>query len=153
MTTTTVLALTWNAETQTAELIEADDTLETYLRSAVIMSLFTDGRATEDEEPEIKDRRGYWGDIDLDGDESLGSKLWLHRRSKLTTDVANQVRDEAQAALDWLVEYGHVSALAVTAERQPPDRIAYQIDITLLDGETLSMTLEATTASTSAGGN
>jgi len=140
----TVLALTWNANTQQAELTEADDTLETWLRSAVIMSLFTDSRATEDEELEITERRGYWGDIDLDGDESLGSKLWLHRRSKLTTDIANQVHDEAQTALDWLVDEGHVSALAVTVERQPPDRLAYQIDITLLDGELLSMSLDAT---------
>ncbi|MDP2548475.1 phage GP46 family protein [Oceanobacter sp. 4_MG-2023] len=138
----TVLALSWNADTQQAELIEADDTLETWLRSAVIMSLFTDGRATEDEEPEITERRGYWGDIELDDDDSLGSKLWLHRRSKLTNDVANQVQDEAQTALDWLVEDSHVSSLAVTVERQPPDRLAYQIDITLLDGETLNMTLE-----------
>ncbi|MFK4751434.1 phage GP46 family protein [Oceanobacter antarcticus] len=137
-----ILALSWNADTQQAELIEAEDTLETWLRSAVIMSLFTDARATEDEEPEITERRGYWGDIDLDGDDSMGSKLWLHRRSKLTTDIANQVRDEAQDALDWLVEDGHISALAVTVERQPPDRQAYQIDITLLDGETLNMTLE-----------
>lgn len=149
----TVLALSWNADTQQAELVEAEDTLETWLRSAVIMSLFTDARATADEEPDITERRGYWGDIDLDGDDSLGSKLWLHRRSKLTNDVANTVRDEAQAALDWLVEEGHVSALVVTVERHPPDRLAYQIDITLLDGETLSMTLEATTATTSAGGN
>lgn len=140
----TVLALTWNADTQQAELTEADDTLETWLRSAVIMSLFTDARATADEEPEITQRRGYWGDIDLDGDDSLGSKLWLHRRSKLTNDVANTVRDEAQAALDWLVEAGHISALAVTVERQPPDRLAYQIDITLLNGELLSMSLETT---------
>lgn len=141
----TVLALSWNADTQQAELTEAEDTLETWLRSAVIMSLFTDGRATEDEELEITERRGYWGDIDLDGDESLGSKLWLHRRSKLTNDVANQVQDEAQTALDWLVEDSHVSELAVTVERQPPDRLAYQIDITLLDGETLAMTLETST--------
>ena len=139
-----ILALSWNADTQQAELIEAADTLETWFRSAVIMSLFTDARATADEEPEITARRGYWGDIDLDGDESLGSKLWLHRRSKLTNDVANTVRDEAQNALDWLVEDGHVSALTVTVERQPPDRLAYQIDITLLDGELLSMSLETT---------
>jgi phage gp46-like protein len=139
-----ILALSWNADTQQAELIEAADTLETWLRSAVIMSLFTDARATADEEPEITQRRGYWGDIDLEGDDSLGSKLWLHRRSKLTGNVANTVRDEAQTALDWLVEDGHVSALAVTIERQPPDRLAYQIDITLLDGETLPMRLETT---------
>ncbi len=141
----TVLALTWNANTQQTELTEAEDTLETYLRSAVIMSLFTDSRVTEDEVPEITERRGYWGDIDLDGGDSLGSKLWLHRRSKLTTDVANQVRDEAQAALDWLVEDNHVSELVVIVERQPPDRLAYQIDIALLDGETLAMTLETST--------
>ncbi len=140
----TVLALSWNADTQTAELTEADDTLETYLRSAVIMSLFTDSRATEDEEPDVTQRRGYWGDIDLDGDDSLGSKLWLHRRSKLTNDVANTVRDEAQDALDWLVEDNHVSELVVIVERQPPERLAYQIDITLLGGEFLSMSFETT---------
>ena len=145
MTVTTVLALSWNANTQQTELTEAEDTLETYLRSAVIMSLFTDSRVTEDEVPEITERRGYWGDIDLDGGDSLGSKLWLHRRSKLTTGVANQVRDEAQAALDWLVEDNHVSELVVIVERQPPDRLAYQIDIALLDGETLAMTLETST--------
>lgn len=141
----TVLALNWNADQQIAELIEAEDTLANWLHSAVIMSLFTDARASADEQPNLRQRRGYWGDIELDGDTSLGSKLWLHQRSKLTRQTVLQVQETAQQALDWLVEDGHVAAVRVVAERQPPERLAFLVELTLLDNQTLNMNLSATT--------
>ena len=52
--------------------------------TAVIISLFTDGLARSDDQHDGTDRRGWWGDS---GSEmTIGSRLWLLNREKLTRD-------------------------------------------------------------------
>jgi phage gp46-like protein len=95
--------------------LESDDGLE----SAIIISLFTDRRADEDDplpEPNA-DRRGWWGDAypEIDQDK-IGSKLWLLSREKQLQSVVNRAREYAREALAWLVEDGIVSRVQVEAE-------------------------------------
>ncbi|MGE0487322.1 MAG: phage GP46 family protein [Gammaproteobacteria bacterium] len=82
-----------------------DDGLET----AVILSLFTDRRAADDDAlPDgTDDRRGWWGDAypDLPGDR-VGSRLWLLFREKDMQAVVNRAREYVEEALAWLVEDG-----------------------------------------------
>lgn len=135
-----ILALDWNNTKRCAQLITAEDTLATRLRTAVIISLFTDARVSEDEQPRLQERRGYWGDFELDGDQSLGSKLWLYEREKLTQSVINSVRDEAQRALVWMLSDYPVIAINVEAKAQPDNQtLAFEIDFTLNDGQTLNI--------------
>lgn len=97
----------------TAGLVE-DDGLET----AVILSLFTDRRANEDDVPpgDPEDRRGWWGDghADIAGDQ-IGSRLWLLSREKQTPSVLVRARQYAQEALAWLIDDGIASQVEVEA--------------------------------------
>ena len=103
-------------------LLDVDDGL----RSAVIVSLFTDRRAeTGDALPEGAggDRRGWWGDalppvvagVPIDGDR-IGSRLWLLSREKQLRQVVNRAREYAAEALDWLIEDGIAERVEVDAE-------------------------------------
>ncbi len=113
-------ALTTGADLGTDQIpvgieLADDDGLET----AVIMSLFTDRRAADDDAlPFIDaDRRGWWGDSYPDvPNDRIGSRLWLLARSKQTQAVLNRAREYAQEALAWLVDDGVASSVTVDAE-------------------------------------
>ena len=89
-----------------------DDGLET----AIILSLFTDRRAREDDPlPDgSDDRRGWWADA-WAGQDPIGSRLWLLEREKDTREVVNRARDYAEEALQWLVEDGIAERIEVMA--------------------------------------
>ena len=135
------IALQWSNETWQADLVRAcgqllvDDTLKT----AVIISLFTNRRAEPDDElpnedpnhPGGGDPQGWWGDWYsdqmLDQQQAvpgtatapafrLGSRLWLLQRSKETQDVVSKAQQYGQECLQWLLDYSIASAVTVTAE-------------------------------------
>lgn len=91
------------------------------LATAVILCLFTDGRAgAEDLRPEHHgDRRGWPGDgFDLDsvgGQAPLGSLLWLFRRRELNDITALEVQAAAEAALQPLIAQGAAVAVRTQA--------------------------------------
>ncbi|MBB4863358.1 phage gp46-like protein [Pseudomonas nitritireducens] len=74
------------------------------LATAVLISLFTDRRANDEDIPPdgSDDRRGWWGD--LDQPVPIGSRLWLLDRSKLVQDVANTARNYCLEALKWMLD-------------------------------------------------
>lgn len=82
------------------------------LRTAVLVSLFTDRRAEADDElPDgSTDRRGSWDDPER------GSRLWLLGREKQTQRTLERAREYAEEALAWLVEDGIARAVTVSAE-------------------------------------
>lgn len=92
--------------------LATDDGLET----AVILSLFTDARAQdEDVLPAGQaDRRGWWADAFpvMPGDR-FGSRLWLLRASKQLQQSLNEARQYAEEGLAWLVEDGAASKIEV----------------------------------------
>ena len=84
------IALTWNNDIGAGDLcvvgadLLADDGLET----AVLLSLFSDRRAREEEIPPGQTwRRGWWGDLLADDQDQIGSKLWLLEREKQSPTV------------------------------------------------------------------
>lgn len=86
------------------------------LRNAVVLSLFCDRRAEDDDAlPDVTgSRRGWWGDA-LTG-RRIGSRLWLLSREKQLREVVNRAREYAQEALQWLIDDGVVDDLVVEAE-------------------------------------
>lgn len=93
--------------------LKGDDGLET----AVIISLFTDARVTDEELPAPqKDKKGWWGDMvpDVDQDQ-IGSRLWLIGREKVTQEVAKRAEDYCKEGLAWLVEDGVAVSVSATA--------------------------------------
>ena len=99
--------------------IEAGDLArEVSLRTAVLLSLFSDRRASADELAVFggDDARGWWADAiaEVEGDE-FGSKLWLLARAKVLPETLNRAREYTRQALGWLVEDGVAAAVAVEA--------------------------------------
>jgi phage gp46-like protein len=84
---------------------------ESGLKSAVIVSLYTDRRADADDAiPDgTDDRRGWWAEP------QIGSRLWLLAREKETADVLARAQEYAREALAWLVEDGAAAAVEVSA--------------------------------------
>lgn len=105
------------------DLINGND-----LQTAIIISLFTDRVARDDDAIDGDDRRGWWGDL---GEEhNIGSRLWLLRRKKLDQPVAQKAEDYAREALQWLIIDGVVSSVMVATQivypRQLNMVISYQ---------------------------
>lgn len=93
-----------------------DDGLET----AVIISLFTDRRASPEQIPvELPqdDLRGYWGDIsNATPSDQTGSLLWLLAREKQKSQVLSRAQDYCRAALAWMVDDLIATRVEVTAQ-------------------------------------
>ena len=123
------IRITWQNEP--GDLLEGDFNFDvsaqdleasTGLQTAIIMSLFTDRRAREDDvlpDSENLDRRGWWGDLTSSYEnDQIGSRLWLLERSKITEDIIPRAKKYAEEALQWLVEDGVAVKVEVEAERQ-----------------------------------
>lgn len=109
-----------------------------WLTQAVIISWFSDSRASnEDELPDSgTDRRGFWGDM-FDADYSLGSLLWLLRREKLTTQTLNRARNYAREALLWLLETPWVTRIEVDVSRENNQTLSLIVRLYLPANRTL----------------
>jgi phage gp46-like protein len=137
----TDVALVWNADEGSADFALAGGglLLEEGLRTAVIVSLMTDGLARADDDladggvPD-GDRRGWWGDVPVTGQtaRSIGSRLWLLRRAKATEGTRLRALTMAREALAWLVTDGVAERVDVTGRwgGNPPDRLFLTVTIT-----------------------
>lgn len=106
--------------------IAADDGLET----SVLISLFSDARATEDMLAIIDrdgDLRGYWGDIGQA--DNTGSLLWTLKRSKQLERTLAAAREYCEVALSWLIRDKVADRVVVTTEYPQRGWMAIQIDI------------------------
>lgn len=85
------------------------------LETSVGLCLLTDRRASlEDELPaDETDRRGWAGDSLSSESSLIGSKIWLRLREKQHREVMHKIREDAQAALGWLLRDKVVSKLSV----------------------------------------
>lgn len=121
------------------------------LRTAVLVSLFTDARAAEDDVlptdapgPVVgrPDRRGWWGDppdaTDGSGDR-YGSRLWLLERAPRTEQIRVLAEDYAREALNWLLDRDIAARIDVTADWRAPagpgfDHLVMVVEITRRGG-------------------
>lgn len=136
-----MLALAWHDATGRIDLNQTSQDKLSWLENAVTISLFTDALANSDDElPDGgTDRRGFWGDIELPENESLGSKLWLLKREKITNAVLNKTHDYVLQALTWLITDNHLSAITVQVERDDLNRVNFQIKCQLPKGAWVTM--------------
>ncbi len=97
----------------------AEDGMDT----AIVLSLFSDARAADDDVLPNPggDRRGWWGDAyaEVPGD-VWGSKLWLLGRSVTSADVVARCEQYASEALAWMTEDGVAASVTCTASLNPP---------------------------------
>ena len=95
-----------------------------HLEHSVSTSLFTDAR-------NAAGAGGWWGDDHRERD--LGSRLWTLRRGKQLTSTLGDVQDECDRALQWMLDAGLASALAVSCSWQRQGVLGIEIEITKPD--------------------
>lgn len=132
-------ALFWDADAVAADLslVAGDLATEDGLKTAVIVSLFTDRRARPDDQlpQDGADRRGWWGDVaGREADDEIGSRLWLLEREKQTPQVVARAREYALEALGWMVRDRVAATVEVEAEITRPGVLGLGVIITRPDG-------------------
>lgn len=115
-----------------------DDGLET----SVIISLFSDRRATAEQIPPGQpqdDKRGYWGDVRtaIEGDQT-GSLLWLLSREKQLPQTLARAEQYCREALAWMVEDKIATRIEVAATFISQGWMLLTIDIYKPDGNAAS---------------
>jgi phage gp46-like protein len=109
------------------------------LSTAVMLSLFTDRRANDDDAipDQTTDPRGWWADA-LDG-EKYGSRLWLLDSARNLSETLRLAEDYAREALAWLVSDGVAKSVDVAATAGDCDGVLLlKIGIKKPDGRSLA---------------
>lgn len=123
--------LVWADGQMDMAIADDDVAADPGLRTAVLLSLFTDRRAADEDTLPGGDeeRRGWWADefAELEGD-LFGSRLWLLDRSKRLADVVPDAEAYAREALAWMIEDKVASAVDVAAE-VVGERLAFLVTI------------------------
>lgn len=122
-------------------LVVDDVDMDTTLKTAVLISLFSDKRASKDDILPYPGAglRGWWGDnfSDIEGDQ-IGSKLWLFEREIINQDTINGLKDAAKESLQWFIDDKIASKIEIETEilamASVDDTIAMKISIFKPDG-------------------
>jgi phage gp46-like protein len=137
----TDIALLWSNDSFSGDiaLVEGRLVTDDGLRTAMLISLFTDARARPDDRlpDDGADPRGWWGNAfnpDTGSPEELGSRLWLLDREKLTDANVERGRGYAADALAWLKRAGVVSALTVEAAAIGRQMLAIAVTVSRPNG-------------------
>lgn len=130
---------------ESGDLLAEDD-----LTTAVVLSLFCDARARDDDNlPDgTSNKRGWWADTvapmpatglnqveDSQHRDKLGSRLWLLAREKQLPEVLHRAKDYAEEALQWLITDNVATAVRVTPSIIRQGWLGLDIYITLPSGE------------------
>ena len=104
---------------------------ETGLETAILLSLFSDRRATVEQLPDLEEsKRGWWADDVSDPiEDKWGSLLWIVERAKITNDLTARIEDFVRESLDWMIIDGVAERINVNAVRNGLDRIDISIEI------------------------
>lgn len=140
------IALKYNDGVIDLDFGDGGNAIDDTLRTAVIISLFTDRRADDDDTlPDgSNDRRGWWGDTypDVDGD-LTGSRIWLLSRSKQIPDVLRHAETYAKEALQWMIDDGVASFIEAIAENPFNSVMMLSIHITRPNGDVIGYTFKS----------
>jgi len=143
------IKISWNSEFSEGDIQynNGDLVRELGLETAVLMSIYTDRRASSDDilpDDRYDDRRGWWGDqiTDYDGDQ-IGSRLWLLERSKTTEDNINSAKFYLEECLQWMLDDEVAQDIEIEVERQNREdgtaTLASQIKIKQSDGGIIAL--------------
>jgi len=122
-----------------------DVSTESGLRTAVLLSLFTDRRAANDDEiPDGgTDRRGHWADAFTDKNQTAASsRLWLLQREKQTEQTRQRAIDYSNEALQWLIDADVIRSVNTEANWIRPGVLLIRTQLLLPDGSQFSDVFE-----------
>ncbi|KQZ80640.1 phage GP46 family protein [Pseudomonas sp. Root562] len=114
--------------------------LEAKFTRAVTISLYTWRRAETDDPIDDEERYGWWGDsYPPIADDRIGSRLWLLRRVRLTSDTQRDAEFYAREALQWLLDDGEVIAIDIASEKVDINRLNLIPTLTIASGAKLEI--------------
>ncbi len=110
-------------------VVDDDDLLiEEGIETSEYLSLFLDGRVTDEELPsEETSKRGFWGDKLGDGTPT-GSKLWLLKREKTSEQVRLDTEQFAAEALQHLIDDGFVESIEIDSSYDEEKNLSLKIN-------------------------
>lgn len=135
--------LEWKQSYADAVIQDYDLATTDGLRSALIISYFTDRRASADDAlPDgSSDRRGWWGDGQAEDDpegDLIGSRLWLLARAKATAETLQKCKEYLDEAVRWLVDDGVAKSVEHVVERLDLETLAFKATVIRPSGERIS---------------
>lgn len=84
------------------------------LQTAIVISLFSDGRSEIDDATPLS--RGWAGDsLNQDQESLTGSRIWLLRNGKLTNQTLTDLEDFAIKATQWIIDNKIATEITATA--------------------------------------
>lgn len=104
---------------------------DTGLRTAVIISLFTDRRVDREDLPVGATSLGGWfGDAfpEVEGDQ-VGSRLWLLQREKRSVETLRRAEEYSEEALQWMIEDGVADSVTATASWDSKGFLVLEIEV------------------------
>ncbi|MBN3866460.1 phage GP46 family protein [Gluconobacter kondonii] len=127
------IAIIWNARESRGDwtIVSGDLALDNPLRSAVMVSIFSDRVAPDQSSPAdfaiaiqepgnaavsgLNDRRGWWGDAYEPDGIPIGSRLWQLRRAIKVGEqtVLLELKDILKECLQWLIDDGVAASIAI----------------------------------------
>ena len=88
------------------------------LVTAVLISLYTDRRASKDDEIDNQnDKRGWWGDLAPETGDRIGSKLWQYERSTSSQSNITKIKQAIENCLQWMIDDGVAKKIIVSLEK------------------------------------
>ena len=124
-----MIKVTWTHLGVDYQLNDTELTKDNGLSSMVLLCLFTDARAKENDvlPYQCSDKRGWPGDTFAPF--NWGSRLWLLEREKITNSTMNRAKDYAKEALQPLIDFKLIKKTNVTAKRVSRNAVALMIDV------------------------
>ncbi|KXV50239.1 hypothetical protein AD945_02460 [Gluconobacter albidus] len=127
------IAIIWNARECRGDwaIVSGDLALDNPLRSAVMVSIFTDRVAPEQPSPAdsavaiqapgnaamsgLNDRCGWWGDAYEQDRLPIGSRLWQLRRAIKAGEqaVLLELKDILKECLQWIIDDGVATSISI----------------------------------------
>ena len=100
------------------DLTDNGDLLSTQgLDTAILMSIFCEKRANEDEIPRPEYRRGDWSnELNEISDYEVGSKLWLLDQARTSQSSLDDAIEYIREGLQWLIDDGYILDVDITGE-------------------------------------
>ena len=124
------MQLTWNKYAADIDYSGGNEVL-----TNIIVSLFTDARASDDDilPDGATDKRGWWGDSFRD--KKIGSRLWLLSREKQLSSVLKRAQEYAEESLAWMIKARLIKSVSVVATNPSNGVLMLTIRPVLLNSE------------------
>lgn len=107
---------------------DGDFETDAFFDTALLMTIFCEQRASEQEMPVPQQRRGWIGNESTPGFE-IGSKVWLFEQARLNRTTMNGIKTALTNGLSWLGDINSVVSYDVEVSLDVNNNLQVQVSI------------------------